>query len=367
MTSIDPSRRRFLLGAAGTAALAVAGGGLLAACGSDDGSASSPSTTGPSSSTTGSTPPEPATLTAMMPFSVSLGYVLHLTAKTRGYFDDESLTVDVQFARGAGQALQALLAGQVQLAQVGVLNLVPAVADQGAEAVAVAMPAQKVLYRLLSSSDAPVRSLDDLVGKRVGLPSLGGNAEDVLRQVLQEADIDPASVELVPAGFDAAAFGLVEQGEIDAMWTNTDIAAILAAQGADVVTADIDAANPLHGHVLAVTDDYLADNRDVVVRYLRAVERARADVEDEEQLDALVADLRADWDMAALEDVDVAGEIIAMQYDLWYADGEDTFWRNVPERWEEGLAGFERIGAVSEGLDPERFYTNDPLDEALGR
>lgn len=369
-TPFEPTRRRFVLRAAGTAAMALGGARLLSACGDDGDVASEPaattegSTTTTTAATTTTTEVERASVVAMMPFAASLGYMLHLTAKTRGYFDDEQLDVDIQFARGAGQAMQAVLAGQAHLGQVGVLNLIPAVTDQGAEVTSVAMQIQRLLYRLLSKSDAPVATVADLAGKRVGLPSLGGNAEEVLRLVLREAGVDEATVELVPAGFDAAAFGLVEQGQIDAMFTNADIAVILRSQGADVVEADFGETNPLHGQVLAATDEWLGSNRGVVVRYLRAVDRARADLEDEAGLDALIADLAADWDIAALQDPAVAKAIIADYIGLFYAGGEGTFLRHDEDRWTRGLEGFAAIGAVKPGLEPTRFYTNELIEEA---
>ena len=81
----------------------------------------------------------------------------------------------------------------------------------------------------------------------------------------------------------------------------------------------------------------------------------------------VVAELQEDWDIPALQNPELAKEIIGLQADLWFAGGPDTFLRPVPERWEDGFAGFEQIGAVPEGTDPTRFYTAEYLDEALGR
>jgi NitT/TauT family transport system substrate-binding protein len=366
MSTTDASRRRFLLGAAGTAALALTGGGLLAACGDDDDEDGS-TAAGTEGRSSRATRPERAEVTSMMPFAASLGYVLDLAAKSRGHFDDEQLDVDIQFARSSGQALQAVLTGQAHLTRAGVLEIVPAVLDQGAALTAIAMANQRMIYALLSAPDDPIRALEDVRDRTVGLPSLGGNAETTLRLVLQEADIDPASVELVPAGFDAAAFGLIEQGRIDAMFTNADIRATLEAQGADIVAADLEDVNPLLGLVVTTTDEYREGNADVLVRYLRALDRARAELQDEAAVDDVITALKGDWDIPALDDPELAERIIAIQADLWFAGGEDTFIRPIPERWEEGFAGFERIGAVPRGTDPTRFYTTEYLDEALGR
>jgi ABC-type nitrate/sulfonate/bicarbonate transport system substrate-binding protein len=363
-TSHDASRRRFLFGAAGATAFALTGGSLLAACGDDDDDPGSSESGG----TTTTSAPEVADVTSMMPFAASLGYVLDLTAKSRGHFDDERLNVDIQFGRSAGQALQAVLSGQADIARAGVLEVVPAVLDQGATLTSIAMANQRLIYALLSGPDDPIRTIDEVEGKTVGLPSLGGNAETTLKLVLQEAGIDPASVTLVPAGFDAAAFGLIEEGRIDAMFTNTDIRATLEAQDVEIVQADLEDTNPLLGLVLTSTEEYRSANADVLARYLRALDAARAELQDEAALDEVIPALKQDWDIPALDDPELAKRIIGIQAELWFVDGdEDTFLRPVPERWEEGFAGFEEIGAVPEGTDPTRFYTAEYLDEALGR
>lgn len=366
MTTPDASRRRFLLGAAGTAALALTGGGLLAACGDDDDGDDSTGA-GTQGGSPDTTRPEPASVTSMMPFAASLGYVLDLTARSRGHFEREQLDVDIQFGRSSGQALQAVLSGQADIVRAGVLEIVPPVLDEGAGLTSIAMVNQRLIYALLSAPDDPIRTLEDVRDKTVGLPSLGGNAETTLRLVLEEAGIDPASVELVPAGFDAAAFGLIEQGRIDAMFTNTDIRATLEAQGVDIVPADLDDTNPLLGLVLTTTDEYREGNADVLVRYLRALDQARAELQDEAALDDVITALKRDWDIPALDDPELAKRIIGIQAELWFAGGEDTFLRPIPERWDEGFEGFERIGAVPRGTDPTRFYTAEYLDEALGR
>lgn len=365
----DPARRRFVLRTLGTAAVAVVGGGVLAACGDDDdGSAESTTTTvagGSTSSTVAAV--EPASLVAMMPFAASLGYFLHMAAKTRGHFEAEQLDVDIQFARSAGQAMQAVLAGQAQVGQFSVMNLVPAVTEEGAEMTSVAMMVQGLLYRLVSAPDGPIATPADIAGKRIGLPSLGGNAEEVIRMLLAENDIDAGTVELVPAGFDAAGYGLIEQGQIDALFTNMDIPTLLEQQGVELVDCDFGDPNPLLGHVLGVTDEYLASNRDVVVRYLRALDGARAELEDPATIDEVVADLAADYpEVAALQQPEVAKSIITAYQELHYSGARpDTFLHHDEERWAAGLASFGRIGAVQPDLEPSRFYTNELLDEAL--
>jgi NitT/TauT family transport system substrate-binding protein len=333
---------------------------LLMACGSDSPSATSSGSS--SASASAATGPR-AKVTVMEPFTASLGYVLELTAKTRGYFEQENLDVDIQFSRSAGQALQAVLAGQAQIARTGVTNLVQAVTGEQAPVVSIGMPNQQVLYRLVSSSAKPVNTLQDLVGKRIGLPSLGGNAEDTLNILLKEQGIDPTSVDRVAAGFDAAAFGLIEEGQIDALLTNVDIAAILQQQGAKMTIADLGESNPLLGLSYVATKDFTA-NADVVTRFIRAIDRARTEIEDDSKLDALVVDLNKDWDIAVLDTPDLAKSVIKSQADIWNAAGNDQFLRHVEDRWVKGLDGFAKAGVAPAGLKATDFYTNQFVDAA---
>lgn len=353
-TTARTAERRWLsvIALTGLATLVVAG------CGSDSKPAqradSASSSIGPRTK-----------VTVMEPFTVSLGYVLELTAKSRGYFDEQALDVDIQFSRSSGQALQSVLAGQAQIARTGVTNLVLAVSDQKAPVVSIGMPNQEVLYRLVSSSDKPVKTLQDLPGKSVGLPSLGGNAEDTLNILLKEAGIDPSTVNRVAAGFDAAAFGLIEEERIDALLTNVDIAATLQDQGAKMTVADLGDANPLLGLTFVATRDFTATG-DVATRFLRAIDRARKDVEDDATLDTLIPDLRADWDIKVLDTPDLAKSIIKNQAEIWNAAGDDEFLRNVPDRWTKGLAGLAVAGALPANLAPSDFYTNAFVDAATG-
>jgi hypothetical protein len=49
----------------------------------------------------------------------------------------------------------------------------------------------------------------------------------------------------------------------------------------------------------------------------------------------------------------------------WFEDGEENLLRNIPERWEEGVAELIEQGIIPEGTSATDLYTNDLLDEAL--
>jgi hypothetical protein len=80
-------------------------------------------------------------------------------------------------------------------------------------------------------------------------------------------------------------------------------------------------------------------------------------------LEAAAADDQ--WDLPALDDIETASRVVAATATQWFEEGEENLLRNVPERWEAGIAELIEFAIVPEGTEPTDLYTNDPLDEAL--
>ena len=362
------SRRQFLVRAAGVAVLATGAGSILAACGDDDDDQdAASSTTAAGEESTSTTTGEPVKVTAMMPFAASMGYIGDMMAVTSGYFEEEGLEVDLQFARNAGQALQQLAAGQVDFIRNGVLSTIQAMADQSAPIMVVAMPNQALLYRLISTAEAPLESFADCEGKTIALPSLGGNAEEIFNQVLEGEGVDPASVTKVAAGNDAAAFAFVQDGRAAALFATVETAAVLEQQGAEIQVTDSPDANPLLGTAFVATNAIIEEQPGAVAAYIKALNRAHEALSDEATVTEVLPQLYEQWQLPAMQNPDIANAIIqAQREELWLAAGEDNMLRNVPDRWEDGVKGFQDGGDLTAEAEPEDFYTNDFVDEALG-
>jgi ABC-type nitrate/sulfonate/bicarbonate transport system substrate-binding protein len=355
-------RRDFLKVTFGSV-LAVGASGFLAACGGDDDDdASASDTTSGSTSTTA--PKELMKLSVMMPFAPGFNFIADTAAQAGGFFTDNGLDVDLQFAQSAPLALQQLAAGAVSVIRNAPIAVVRSVSQEGAPFVAIGMPNQEVLYRLVSTPDEPVDDLQSLEGKTVGMATLGGNAEDTFVLVLRGAGINPDTVTRVAVGNDAAALAFVEDGRVDALWATLESTATMQALGQDPHLADLDDLNPLLGTAIVTTTQKLEEERDAIVAYLRSVDQSMRAVMDEEQLDELLPKVVAEFDIPGEDDPEAAKPVIEAITTLWTAAGEENLLRNVPERWEEGVAEFEELKIAKAGSDPTSFYTNDLLDEA---
>jgi NitT/TauT family transport system substrate-binding protein len=352
--------RRDFLRYASTTALAVAGGSVLAACGS-----SSNGSKGSKSSATTGTRVAAQKVTAMMPFPLYLNFIADIAGKSGGYMRANGVDLDVQFARSAPQALQELVTGRVAVIRNAPIAIVKAVSQQGAPVVSIGMMNQEILYVLVSTESKPVDDLHSLVGKTVGMATLGGNAEDTFNFVLKEKGIDPSSVKRQAVGNEAASLTFVEQGRVDAIFATRESTASMKSAGLHPHVAEIQGANPLLGTNIVTTRENVTTKRDALVLYLRGLRQAMVDLHDPDKLDGLIPKVRHDWDLPQLDDAKKAKPVIEKISEMWYAAGADNLLRNVPDRWATGVAEFEKFKIAKAGTSPETFYTNDLVDEAL--
>lgn len=357
------NRRQFLTRALGTAVALSGAGALLAACGDgDDTAAQRRSTTTKAGEATTTTAKPVTKVRAMMPFPLTLNFIADMNAKTSGHFADEGLDVDLQFAQSAPQTLQQLVAGNVDLVRNAPLAIIKGVAEQNAPLVSVATVNQSLLYRFVTTAAKPLASIKALSGKTLGLPTLGGNAEDTLNAVLRDAGVDPASVKRVASGNDAASFAFVQDGRVDALFATAEVASTLKAKGQQIAVLDTKDTNPLLGTLYAATRSYADANGETITAYFRALKKSMAELSDAQKVDALLPELAKEWEHPAFSDPTTAKAIIAAQVELWDAAGEDNRLVNVPERWDRGLASFKKLGMVKTDKTADAFYTNDYVE-----
>ena len=366
MKNLGISRRDFLARSGVAVAAFTVGGGVLAACGddgdSDTNAADSTTTTGQATTTTSVVPQK---FTAMMPFPLNLQFIADVGAKAGGFMQTAGIELDLQFARGQGQAIQQLAANSVQLIRSSPLSIIQAVSNENAPFVIVGILNQKVLYSLVSTDSKKVDDIATLKGKTLGFPTLGGNAEETFNIIARDHDVDPTTVQRVAAGSDAAGLALVEEGKVAALFAITEAAAILGATAPTAHVIEFEDENPLLGNALVVSKKVADEQGELVVRYLRGLHGAMEAILDEGERATLLPKIRSQFDLALLDDQKKAGPAIDAISSLWVAAGEDEMLRNVPERWEEGLDGFQKLGLVKPDAKAETFYTNEFIEEAL--
>lgn len=121
-------------------------------------------------------------------------------------------------------------------------------------------------FSIMSLASKPIRTVKELEGKTIAVST---SARPLILNLLRDAGADTRSVNIVPSSPDPAA---LVSGQIDAYsGYSTNQGVILQTRGVDIFVLNVhDLGIPETAGTLYGREDFLAANRDLVVRFLRA-------------------------------------------------------------------------------------------------
>ena len=148
--------------------------------------------------------------------SPNSGFIPFYVSQQLGFFSEEGLDVDIRYTRGATVAMQLLSAGQ---ADVGffVYDTLIAGYDQGMRGTYFYQYYNKPIFLIGYPASGNIKSVGDLLGKRIGVASLGSVGVAVAKSILRTYKLDPSSVTFVPIGVGNQAMIALERGQVDAV------------------------------------------------------------------------------------------------------------------------------------------------------
>jgi NitT/TauT family transport system substrate-binding protein len=149
------------------------------------------------------------TLNAAMPY-VMMPPVL-------GYWRSEGYDGEAFSAQSSVQAVQLLAAGRVDFIQVNSAPMVQAVIRNRLPLRAV-MVSTVIDWSLVVPQDGPVRALEDIRGKSIGVPALGAGGVPLLESYLRKNGLDSSKdVTLVAVGAGPAALAALNAGRVQGL------------------------------------------------------------------------------------------------------------------------------------------------------
>jgi ABC-type nitrate/sulfonate/bicarbonate transport system substrate-binding protein len=241
--------RRGLLRAGALGAGGLGAAGLLAACG--DGSSGS----------SGSG----AKVSFQLDWSKNSQFAGFFLADSKKWYGTEGVKPD--FLQGADvSSTEAVIAGGA--AQLGISSFLSRLVDavnQGTPLVLVAALYQRSPAGLMSLPGKPVKTPQDIIGKKIGLQEGSKNDIDT---VLKVAGL-PLNYEAVPVGYDAEPLFAKQVDAYYCYVTSQPIAYHLKGTPYEVVTME-QLGVPTYAGLICTTRDYLRANRPTVVGFLRA-------------------------------------------------------------------------------------------------
>jgi len=205
---------------------------------------------------------------------LNVGYPMLTLPLTLGYWQEEGYDVSVEPVGASLQALQQMVAGNAQFAQINgsvivqgnVVNELP---------VKVAMSNGVIDWSIAVPADSDITSPQDLKGKTIGVFSLATGGIPLMNSWLASEGLDPEKdLELVPLGLGAAPVEALKNGDVDALLYWASATAGFENAGLDLrkLAADDWAGYP--DYSLAVMGDTVAADPEMVIAIARGVAKA---------------------------------------------------------------------------------------------
>ena len=185
-------------------------------------------------------------------------------------------TLETKVVNAGPDAMQALLAGDIDLSYVGPSPAINTYLKSNGTALRLLAGASSGGAALVAREDVPIKSIKDLDGKRVADPQLGGTQDVSLRHFMAVNGLKPAdkggTVTIIPAQ-NADILNLFLTKQIDAAWVPEPWAARLQIEAkANLVVDERDLwpGGQFTTTVVVVSTDYLQKHPATVEAFLQA-------------------------------------------------------------------------------------------------
>ncbi len=278
-----------------------------------------------------------------------------VVAKRLGYFADEKIDFAIQPGGPNIDGVAIVASGRYEVGQVSSSPSLMLAASQGLPIRCFAVGAQQHPYAFFSLPKAPIRTPQDMIGRKIGVQATG---QILLTALLRKNGIPEDKVEKVIIG---SSMTPLVSGQVDAIsgWiTNTTALKVL---GTDYVAMRLwDSGVKLYALPYYATTDLLKSSPDVLAGFLRAAGRGWAYVKEnpEKAVDLLIAEypnlVRAD-ELAAVPvmlNVEFNGST--------KAKGWGSF---DPAIWQEQIDLHDELKQFPAGKPkPEQVFTSAILD-----
>ena len=144
------------------------------------------------------------------------GFLSVYVGQQAGFFKQEGLDVEMRYASGAPQGTQITAANQ---ADVAVVTVEPTINgyDKGVRGKIFSRINNELIYYIAVPEDSPIKTVEDLKGKKIGVASFGSAAVPVVRSILRSAGIEPQSDSLLPVGVMDQAMAALRSGSVQAL------------------------------------------------------------------------------------------------------------------------------------------------------
>ena len=279
-------------------------------------------------------------------------------AVAEGYYKEHGLDVTLVQGNGSGNTAQLVANGRAQLAYADAVAVMQLIA-KGAPMKVISTVYQSNPNAVMALQETNIKSVKDLVGKKVGVPS-GSSQTTMLPLLLEANDLKEADINMIdmpPASMVPALL----QKQVDAVLGSIDSYQIQAeSQGAKLdVYKFADHGVPTVSTSIFASNDFLKDNKDLVKKFVAASLKGWSFALDNPE--GAVKDLKKIF--PELNEQLATAELAAIT-PLFCSAGAKYIGVAEEASWQKSQELLSEVKLLPTGQDPHSYYSNDYLPEA---
>lgn len=203
--------------------------------------------------------------------------VTSLVAAEQGYFKEEGLDVEIKPVVRGVLAVEAIVAGSMQFAEVSDVVLFSAI-DKGIPLVALGAASRGFTGKMVGvPSLGEVKSLADLKGKRIGI-QVGTGVHGVFLILLEQQALSESDFQISNVRVTDMPTAMASGGAFDAVlgWDPMMQRIVQAGNGKEIISAKQfqEMAEITYPLLLVADKNYIAENRDTVQHFVNAYAKA---------------------------------------------------------------------------------------------
>ena len=264
-----------------------------------------------------------------------------VAAKHLGYFAEEGLEFAIQAGGPSIDGVAIVASGRYEIGQVSSSPSLMLAASQGIPVKAIAVSAQQHPYAFFSLPANPIRTPQDMVGKKIGIQATGKVLLDAL---LKKAGIAESDVEVVIIGADMTPVLTGQVHAVTGWMTNTTAISVL---GEDHIAMKLwDHGVQLYGNPYYATSDTIENDAEMLAGFLRAAgkgwEYAKANPAD--AVDLLLKEFPN-----LVRDDEIAAAEVMLAHIFTPATAAGGWGTMDPAVWEAQIALYDELDQFSAG------------------
>lgn len=302
-------------------------------------------------------PTQNVEVTVAFPYIPNVQFAPYYVAMEQGYYADEGIQVQFEYMF-EDEAVQLLAQEQAQFGFINGISVLLA-RQSGIPLVTVATITQKFPVAFVSTTEESLKSVDDLKGKKIGIPGRFGASYYGLLAVLYEQGLKESDLDLHDIGFTQVQ--MLTEGKVDvAVGYATNEPVQLRVLGENVGVLNVADVYPLASDGIITTRAFVDTNPDVVQAFVRATLRGLADTQ--ANPDEAFAMCLKHIPEAELGDTDLQRQVLGES--LLYWQGERPGYSD-PDVWEKTHQFLVESGLLLKGDDESLrgAYTNQFVEE----